>query len=140
MTYDRILRRVRVEIGGKEYYLRFSISVLEKIDGMLDKGLVATAITRTVLPLRVIKGAMILGLRDADRKLSPQRAEELVGQYLTEAGLVDAVGVFYVAIAVSGILGTKLTNALLDELDVANQDDEENEPEDDEKNVKAPEG
>lgn len=138
MRYDRILRRVWVKIDGREYALVFSLSVFEKLDAENDGNLIVQ-LSQGDTPYKLLSHAFKLALQQADKKITDPEAEALLEKFVYAEGLPSLSAVFWVA--VSGLMGAKVSRVFLERMAVETQDVEglEDCTEADEKNGVKPE-
>lgn len=121
MRYDRILRRVWVKIDGREYALVFSLSVFEKLDAENDGNLIVQ-LSQGDTPYKLLSHAFKLALQQADKKITDPEAEALLEKFVLSEGLPSLSAVFWIAVAVSGLMGAKVSRVLLERMAVAAQD------------------
>lgn len=126
MRYDRILRRVWVKIGEDEYALSFNLSTIGKLDAMMNGQLISRARTQDY-PIQVLTEGFRDGLRNCDKGISLTAAKGLCEQFVLENGLQGLVLAFYGILAVSGLMGPKVTNQMLKDIGMLNLDGEEKE-------------
>lgn len=135
MYYERISRTVHLEIGGEDYPLRFSLNVLEQLDGRTGGKLITMATSTGIPPLSTLIDGFWLGLSGAGKKMKREEAEKLAEQFMTESD--DGIGAlfktFATLVAVSGLLGAKASHEILEQMGVK---DEDGDPAGDEKNVR----
>lgn len=106
MRYDRILRRVWVKIDGREYALVFSLSVFEKLDAENDGNLIVQ-LSRGDTHYKLLSHAFKLALKQADKKITDPEAEALLEKFVYEEGLPSLSAAFWIAVAVSGLMGRR---------------------------------
>lgn len=121
MRYDRILRRVWVKIDGREYALVFSLSVFEKLDAENDGNLIVQ-LSQGDTPYKLLSHAFKLALQQADKKITDLEAEALLEKFVYAEGLPSLSAVFWITVAVSGLMGAKVSRVLLERMAVAAQD------------------
>lgn len=121
MRYDRILRRVWVKIDGREYALVFSLSVFEKLDAENDGNLIVQ-LSQGDAPYKLLSHAFKLALQQADKKITDPEAEALLEKFVLSEGLPSLSAVFWITVAVSGLMGAKVSRVLLERMAVAAQD------------------
>lgn len=121
MRYDRILRRVWVKIDGREYALVFSLSVFEKLDAENDGNLIVQ-LSQGDAPYKLLSHAFKLALQQADKKITNTEAEALLEKFVLSEGLPSLSAVFWITVAVSGLMGAKVSRVLLERMAVAAQD------------------
>lgn len=121
MRYDRILRRVWVKIDGREYALVFSLSVFEKLDAENDGNLIVQ-LSQGDAPYKLLSPAFKLALQQADKKITDPEAEALLEKFVLSEGLPSLSAVFWITVAVSGLMGAKVSRVLLERMAVAAQD------------------
>ena len=140
MRYDRILRRVWVKIDGREYALVFSLSVFEKLDAENDGNLIVQ-LSQGNTHYTLLSHAFKLALQQADKKITAPEAEALLKKFVYAEGLPSLSAVFWVVVAVSGLMGAKVSRVFLERMAVETQDVEglEDCTEADEKNGVKPE-
>lgn len=121
MRYDRILRRVWVKIDGREYALVFSLSVFEKLDAENDGNLIVQ-LSQGDTPYKLLSHAFKLALQQADKKITDPEAEALLEKFVYAEGLPSLSAVFWITVAVSGLMGAKVSRVLFERMAVAAQD------------------
>lgn len=121
MRYDRILRRVWVKIDGREHALVFSLSVFEKLDAENDGNLIVQ-LSQGDTPYKLLSHAFKLALQQADKKITDPEAEALLEKFVLSEGLPSLSAAFWIAVAVSGLMGAKVSRVLLERMAVAAQD------------------
>lgn len=121
MRYDRILRRVWVKIDGREHALVFSLSVFEKLDAENDGNLIVQ-LSQGDTPYKLLIHAFKLALQQADKKITDPEAEALLEKFVLSEGLPSLSAVFWITVAVSGLMGAKVSRVLLERMAVAAQD------------------
>lgn len=121
MRYDRILRRVWVKIDGREHALVFSLSVFEKLDAENDGNLIVQ-LSQGDTPYKLLSHAFKLALQQADKKITDPEAEALLEKFVLSEGLPSLSAVFWITVAVSGLMGAKVSRVLLERMAVAAQD------------------
>lgn len=121
MRYDRILRRVWVKIDGREHALVFSLSVFEKLDAENDGNLIVQ-LSQGDAPYKLLSHAFKLALQQADKKITDPEAEALLEKFVLSEGLPSLSAVFWITVAVSGLMGAKVSRVLLERMAVAAQD------------------
>ena len=136
MKYDRILRRVWVEINGREYALVFSLSVFEKLDAEA-KGNLLQAMATNEIGWALMGKAFRLALHQGDKSIAEDKANALFEAFLYEHGIPQLPTVFWGAVAVSGLMGAKASAQMLANMGGLAKDitEEEDEPA---KNAKVP--
>lgn len=139
MKYDRILRRVWVEINGREYALVFSLSVFEKLDSE-TKGKLLLQMAENEIGWQMMGEAFKLGLCQGDKTITKAKANELFEAFLYQWGIPKLPEIFWGSVAVSGLMGAKASAQMIQNLGGIAQDITEEEPmEDDPKNEETPE-
>lgn len=121
MRYDRILRRVWVKIDGREYALVFSLSVFEKLDAENDGNLIVQ-LSQGDTHYKLLSHAFKLALQQADKKITDPEAEALLEKFVLSEGLPSLSAVFWITVAVSGLMGAKTSRVLLERMAVTAQD------------------
>lgn len=129
MKYDRILRRVWVEINGREHALVFSLSVFEKLDAETNGNLLQ-AMAGNEIGWALMGKAFRLALRQGDKAITEEKANGLFEAFLYEQGIPQLPTVFWSAVAVSGLMGVKASAQMLTNLGGLAQDVTEEEAED----------
>lgn len=116
MKYDRLTRKVKLDIGGEEYSLLLTIGMLEELEDELPSGstLVSMFLNRETPKIRIIRKAFCLGMEKNGVKIGQNQAEKLFEKYCEENGIQDAGSVYYVLLAASNILGTSVSNIILE--------------------------
>ncbi len=139
MYYDRLSRRVHLEIGGKEHLLALTISGLEQLESVTNETIMEmfAKFSRSDVKITNLISVFWIALRNGDKKnkdLSRAEAEELAAQYFEEHSDADeanggSFGSFLRLciglIAISGILGAKARNNALQGLGLIDKDEEE---------------
>lgn len=139
MEYNRILRRVWVEIGESKHALSFSLSVFERLDSMANGKLIQIIASYSVLPVTILTEGFIMGLRQCDKSLTDGMARSLCEKFVLENGIQKLSDVFYGCLGTSGLMGAKATKRILDSLGAEDGVVIDND-EDEGKNVEKPEG
>ena len=134
MKYDRLTRKVKIDVNGAEYALLLNIGMLEELEDELPKGttLIDMVLNRETPKIKIIRKAFCLGLYKSGVLLDENSAERVFEKYCEESGIQNAVGLYYVLIAASNILGTQASNAILEGAGIKLKDTE---VEEQEKNV-----
>ena len=103
---DKITRRVKVMIGGREYALAFSLSSLQELEKYL--GNINTLFTRGEIPtLNELVTAFWIALKGGGQNIEKKDAESLISSFCREYGLEKLTEIFFVTFALSGFLGKK---------------------------------
>ena len=109
---DKITRRVKVMIGGREYALAFSLSSLQELEKYL--GNINTLFTRGEIPtLNELVTAFWIALKGGGQNIEKKDAESLIASFCREYGLEKLTEIFFVTFAMSGFLGKKASDKLL---------------------------
>lgn len=128
MYYDRITRRVHLEIGGEEYLLAFTLNGLAELETLAGDSVMNLAGKGEIPPLHVLNSAFFIALRDGgnDHRYKKAEAMELAQKFLDERedGIVALAEVFFVTLAVSGLMGKDFHDKILKEFSIDNKDPE----------------
>lgn len=129
MYYERISRRLHLEIGGADYSLAFSLNALEQLEDRAGKPIVQL-VSGNVPRISLLHDAFWLGLRDGgNRKITRDEVEPLIRQFIEEneseedgSGFMALANVFMILVALSGIMGTKFQHQVFDDVGLMDKD------------------
>ena len=138
MEYSRILRRIWVKIGERDYPLSFSLSVIEKLDTSVGGNLIQNI--RKTPPMSLCIDGFAYGLMAANKGMKMEEARKLCNDYVLENGLAELIPVFFACIAASGLMGPAATKQMLEAFNMKCRDKVEKDQDDDEKNGKQRKG
>ena len=116
MKYDRLTRKVKIEVGETEYALVLTMGMLEELEDVLPNGktLVGTFLDRETPRIKLIRKAFCLGMFKGGEQLSEDKALKVFDKFCEEHGMQEAISVYYVLMAASNILGTAISNTILE--------------------------
>lgn len=101
-----INRSVKVELGGQEREMKFTISAIEELEALLPSRSVFTLLTSEQWGVTDIVSAAYCGLKVYDRKISRQKVTQWVSDYAEgERGIYDLRLRIMAAIGLSGLVG-----------------------------------
>ena len=115
MRYNRIDRTVTVEMGGREFALRFTLSGLEELESRTGLSFLdfLSSIGGGSPKLSHLVDAAWIAMKSGEPKLLKKDAEPLIMDYLRENGLSGLMQVICAAMGLSGILGPEGSAAIL---------------------------
>ena len=79
MEYSRILRRIWVKIGERDYPLSFSLSVIEKLDTSVGGNLIQNL--RKTPPMSLCIDGFAYALKAANKGMKMEAARKLCNDY-----------------------------------------------------------
>lgn len=102
-----IKRSVKIDIGGEEREVKFTIQALEELEAMLNGRDVFSLAQKSPWSVTEIVAATYCGLKVYDRKLTYQTAQKWVAEYATthENGMVELYLKVFAALGLSGLIG-----------------------------------
>lgn len=126
ISYNKITRTVRVQAGEKAYSFRLSLNGLQELEAVAFGGKSYFDYQKeyATMPVSTIVEAFRIMLRsagDSDTAKNPMQVAEII---CADAGLQGLEEVFYVTLAVSGILGAKTSATMLQQFGLENKDPE----------------
>ena len=126
MYYDRITRRVHIEIGGEEHLFAFTLSGLEQLESRAGTSLIGLITSGEMPGLSMLIDGFWIGLMGGGKRIKRDEAERLAQDYIDEAenGIGDLASLFNLLVAVSGIMGAKYANEVLKAMGLADKDGE----------------
>lgn len=126
MYYDRITRRVHLEIGGEEYLLAFTLGGLDELESKTDIKIIDVVQGSGVPPLKVLRTGFYIALRDGGNKhrYTRSEADELAQQFIDESenGVIDLANVFYGVFAASGFVGGDFCKQMFEQVGMEDKD------------------
>lgn len=125
MKYDRLTRALKVEIKGEEYALRLDVGALAEIEDVMPSGtkLVEMFINRQLPTIKVLEKAICVGMSKDGKKVDEKTAKALFQDYVFEVGIPEVTNVYYILLAVSGMLGDANAQEILSKAGLVNKDD-----------------
>lgn len=124
MQYDRLTRALKIKIKGEEYSLRLDIGALAEIEDVMPNGkLVEMFINRQLPSIKVLEKAICVGMSKDGKKVDGKTAKELFQDYVFEVGIPEVTNVYYILLAVSGMLGDANAQEILSKAGLVNKDD-----------------
>ena len=102
-----INRSVKIDIGGEERQLKFTLQALEELESLLPSGNVFVLATKEHWAVNEIVSACYCGLKVFDRKITRQKVEDWITKYAleNENGMEFLRLRVLVAMGLSGIIG-----------------------------------
>lgn len=127
MFYDRLTRRLHVEIGEEEYLLAFTLGGLQELESRAGKPIIDIASAGTVPPLSILVDGFWIALRDGgnDKRYTRNEGEKLASRYIEESedGVVSLGNLFFLLIGVSGLMGAKFRHQMLEQAGLEDKDE-----------------
>lgn len=126
MFYDRITRRVHIEIDGNEYLLVFTLGGLEELESRAGRSLIDLSTGGQLPSLKILMDAFFIAIRDGGNghRYTRQEAERLAQTLIDEheQGIVGLANVFFATIAASGLIGAAFREQIFQKLGIENKD------------------
>lgn len=102
-----INRSIKLELGGEERELKFTLQAIEELEAMLPNRNAFELMTRQTWAVNEIVSAAYCGLKVFERKLTRQTVEQWIGKYINDNdnGMLRLNAYLIAAIGVSGLVG-----------------------------------
>ncbi|MDO4920927.1 MAG: hypothetical protein Q4E64_03750 [Phascolarctobacterium sp.] len=101
-----IKRSVKIELGGVEREVKFTIAALEELESLLPRRNVFALLSSEQWGITDIISAAYCGLKACDRKISRQSTAQWVAEYAAgDKGIYDLRLRLLAAIGLSGLVG-----------------------------------
>jgi hypothetical protein len=102
-----INRSVKIDIGGEERQLKFTLQALEELEAMLPNRNIFELMGRQTWAVNEIVSACFCGLKVYDYKLTRQTVEQWISNYVrdNEQGILKLNAYLIAAIGISGLVG-----------------------------------
>lgn len=102
-----INRSVKIDIGGEERQLKFTLQALEELEAMLPNRNIFELMSRQTWAVNEIVSACFCGLKVYDYKLTRQTVEQWISNYVmdNEQGILKLNAYLIAAIGISGLVG-----------------------------------
>lgn len=102
-----INRSIKLELGGEERELKFTLQAIEELEAMLPNRNAFELMTRQNWAVNEIVSAAYCGLKVFDRKLIRQTVEQWISKYINDNdnGMLKLNAYLIAAIGVSGLVG-----------------------------------
>lgn len=135
ISYNKVTRVVWAKVGDKLYHFRLNINGLQELEAVAFGGQSYFDFQRThdTMPLGALMEAYRIMLHAGGDKTDAKVPGKVIEAISMEEGLERAQAIFYVTLAVSGILGVKQSNDMLKALKVASKDIKEAEAEEEQR-------
>lgn len=118
--YDRITRKVFVDVEGREYALLFTLQGLTQLEAVSGQPIMAMTGNGNVPSLTLLVEAFKIGLMGVkNNQLQEAKCPAIAEQYLQIYGFEGMVNLFFALLATSGLLGPKRSNDILTKLGVS---------------------
>lgn len=125
-----IKRSVKIELGGAEREVKFTITALEELESLLPSRNVFMLLTNEQWGVTDIVSAAYCGLKACNRKISRQTAAQWVAEYAAGGkGIQDLRLRLLAAIGMSGLVGGEKSafENILNTLEQGQEEDSEEE-------------
>lgn len=102
-----ISRSIKLELGGAEREIKFTLQAVEELEAMLPNRNAFELMTRQTWAVNEIVSAAYCGLKVFDCKLTRQTVEQWIGKYINDNdnGMLRLNAYLIAAIGVSGLVG-----------------------------------
>lgn len=126
MYYDRISRRVHLEIGGKEHLLAFTLSGLEQLEARAGESLVTVVTGNRIPKISLLMDGFQIALQGGGERMEREDARALAQQAIGEMenGIADFTLLFMALIGLSGFLGNEFAHKMCDKAGLVDKDGE----------------
>jgi hypothetical protein len=124
MYYDRISRRVHLEIGEKEHLLAFTLSGLEQLEARAGESLVAVVTGNKIPKISLLVDGFQIALQGGGERMEREEAKALAEQAIDEMenGIADFTLLFMALIGLSGFLGNEFSHKMCDKAGLVDKD------------------
>ena len=105
MYYDRISRRVHLEIGEKEHLLAFTLSGLEQLEARAGESLVSVVTGNKIPKISLLIDGFQIALQGGGERMEREEAKALAEQAIDEMenGIADFTLLFMALILLSAV-------------------------------------
>ena len=124
MYYDRISRRVHLEIGEKEHLLAFTLSGLEQLEARAGESLVSLVMSNKIPKISLLLDGFQIALQGGGERMEREEARALAQQAIGEMenGMADFTLLFMALIGLSGFLGNAFAHRMCDKAGLVDKD------------------
>ena len=124
MYYDRISRRVHLEIGEKEHLLAFTLSGLEQLEARAGESLVSVVTGNKIPKISLLVDGFQIALQGGGERMEREEAKALAEQAIDEMenGIADFTLLFMALIGLSGFLGNEFSHKMCDKAGLVDKD------------------
>ncbi len=124
MYYDRISRRVHLEIGEKEHLLAFTLSGLEQLEARAGESIVSVVTGNKMPKLNLLLDGFQIALQGGGERMEREEARTLAQQAIMEMenGIADFTLLFMALIGLSGLLGSEYAHKMCEKAGLVDKD------------------